>query len=83
MLSNITVLILAVFCCIWGAFCFIKGYNMGAKEAKKPEIKVETPKRKIEKAKTNKKLAEKQRKVNTLLENIDKYDGSSIGQKEI
>jgi hypothetical protein len=82
-LSNITILVLAIFCPIWGGFCFIKGYNLGAKETKKPEIKVESPKKKIEKAKTDKKMAEKQKKLNTLFENIDAYDGSSIGQKEI
>nr|DAD84143.1 MAG TPA: hypothetical protein [Podoviridae sp. ctoqT5] len=83
MLSNLTILILAVMTPILSVFCFIKGYNIGAKETGKPEIKVETPKQKIERAKENKKAAENRRRLNTLLENIENYDGSSKGQKEL
>lgn len=83
MLSNLTILILAVMTPILSVFCFIKGYNIGAKETGKPEIKVETPKQKIERAKENKKAAENRSRLNTLLENIENYDGSSKGQKEL
>lgn len=83
MLSNLTILILAVMTPFLSVFCFIKGYNIGAKETGKPEIKVETPKQKIERAKENKKAAENRRRLNTLLENIENYDGSSKGQKEL
>lgn len=82
MLSDITILILAVLTPILSVFCFIKGYNIGARETNKPEIKIETPKQKIEKAKENKKAAENRKRLNTLLENIENYDGSSKGQKE-
>ena len=36
MLSNLTILILAVMTPILSVFCFIKGYNIGAKETGKP-----------------------------------------------
>jgi hypothetical protein len=83
MLSDITILILAVLTPILSVFCFIKGYNIGARETRKPEIKLETPMQKIERAKENKKAAEKRSRLNTLLENIENYDGSSKGQKEL
>lgn len=83
MLSDITILILAVLMPILSVFCFIKGYNIGARETNKPEIKLETPMQKIERAKENKKAAEKRSRLNTLLENIENYDGSSKGQKEL
>lgn len=83
MLSDITIMILAVMTPILSVFCFIKGYNIGARETRKPEIKVETPKQKIERAKENKKAAENRSRLNTLLENIENYDGSSKGQKEL
>lgn len=83
MLSDITILILAVLTPILSVFCFIKGYNIGARETNKPEIKIETPIQKIERAKENKKAAEKRSRLNTLLENIENYDGSSKGQKEL
>ena len=80
MLSDITILILAVLTPILSVFCFIKGY---ARETNKPEIKLETPLQKIERAKENKKAAEKRSRLNTLFENIENYDGSSKGQKEL
>lgn len=83
MLSDITILILAVLTPILSVFCFIKGYNIGARETRKPEIKLETPLQKIERAKENKKASENRRRLNTLLENIENYDGSSKGQKEL
>lgn len=83
MLSNLTILILAVMTPILSVFCFIKGYNIGARETRKPEIKLETPMQKIERAKENKKSAENRSRLNTLLENIENYDGSSKGQKEL
>ena len=83
MLSDITILILAGLTPILSVFCFIKGYNIGARETNKPEIKLETPMQKIERAKENKKAAEKRSRLNTLLENIENYDGSSKGQKEL
>nr|DAP97840.1 MAG TPA: hypothetical protein [Caudoviricetes sp.] len=83
MLSDITILILAVLTPILSVFCFIKGYNIGARETNKPEIKLETPMQKIERAKENKKAAEKRSRLNTLFENIENYDGSSKGQKEL
>lgn len=83
MLSDITIMILSVLTPILSVFCFIKGYNIGARETNKPEIKLETPMQKIERAKENKKAAEKRSRLNTLLENIENYDGSSKGQKEL
>ena len=76
-------MVLAVLTPILSVFCFIKGYNIGARETNKPEIKLETPMQKIERAKENKKAAEKRSRLNTLLENIENYDGSSKGQKEL
>lgn len=82
MLSDITIMILAVMTPLMNVFCFIKGYNIGAKETKKPEIKVETPKQKIEKRKTSKEAEAKRKKMTNLLANIEAYDGSSKGQRE-
>lgn len=83
MLSNLTILILAVMTPILSVFCFIKGYNIGAKETGKPEIKVETPRQKIKKAKENKEAEKKRKYYSTLYENVSNYDGTSKGQKEL
>lgn len=83
MLSDITILILAVMTPILSVFCFIKGYNIGASGTGKPEIKVETPMRKIKRLKESKEAEKKRKYYNTLYENINNYDGSSKGQKEL
>lgn len=83
MLSDITILILAVLTPILSVFCFIKGYNIGAKETRKPEIKIETPIQKIAKIKEDKKAAKKRKYYNTLIENIENHDGFGVGQKEL
>lgn len=82
MLSDVTIMILSVFMPILSIFCFIKGYNIGAKETKKPEIKVETPKQMLERHREDKANEQKRRKRQILLENIDAFDGTSKGQKE-
>ena len=83
MLSDITIMILAVLTPILSVFCFIKGYNIGARETNKPEIKLETPMQKIKKAKENKEAEKKRKYYGTLYENVNNYDGSSKGQKEL
>lgn len=82
MLSEVTILTLAVTMPFISIFCFIKGYNIGAKESKKPEIKVETPKEKREKRKISKEAEIKRKRMTNLLANIEAYDGSSKGQRE-
>lgn len=69
-----TVIILAISCPLVGVFCFIKGYNLKAEKLgetviKPPVLKTEEP--------------EVDEKLQTLLQNIDVYDGSSKGQVEI
>ena len=83
MLSDIAILILAVLTPILSVFCFIKGYNIGAKETRKPEIKIETPIQKSAKIKEDKEAAKKRKYYNTLIENIENHDGFGVGQKEL
>ena len=70
----ITVIILAISCPLVGVFCFIKGYNLKAEKLgetviKPPILKSEEP--------------EVDERLQTLLHNIDAYDGSPKGQVEI
>lgn len=83
MLSNITILILSVMMPILGIFCFIKGYNIGAKETRKPEIKVESPRKAIARRKKESESEAKIRRQQLILQNIENYHGDSTGQKEI
>lgn len=83
MLSDITIMILAVMTPVLSVFCFIKGYNIGAREQNKPEIKVETPKKAIENRKKSKEAEAKYKRFQSIMENIENYQGDCTGQREI
>lgn len=69
------VLILALSYPIMGYFCFTKGYNIAAQD--KPKIEsVKLRRKKIqEPAEIN--------RLNSIMANIDRYDGTTVGQKEV
>lgn len=66
--------------------CFFVGAKVGQTVASGKDIEVPTIKSPLEMVKDHqeKKAYEHERnKINTLLANIDNYDGTSIGQKDI
>lgn len=73
----VAVILLAAGYPLVGYFCFVKGYNLGAKEVHKPQIK--TP---ILPRRPPKESAEVVR-LNKIMENINNYDGTGIGQEEV
>lgn len=82
MIGNITMMV-----CL-GALnivCFFIGAKIGQKvvkgeEIKAPEITIPTPIRDYQK----KKQAEaEQEKIDTIMQNIERYDGTSMGQKDV
>lgn len=78
MLSNITIMILALMTPLLSVFCFIKGYNACASTAEKEKINL--PSIKIKRKSNN--IQENER-ISNLLNNIDIYDGTEKGQKAI
>ncbi len=80
----------AILCATFGIFIlvsFIKGIQIGIKLRKDEPIEVQSPityvKEKIQENKDNKIIEKEQEITQTNLDNIDNYDGSSIGQKDI
>jgi hypothetical protein len=65
--------------------CFFVGAKIGQKvvkgeEIKAPEITIPTPIRDYQR----KKQAEaEQNKIDTIMQNIESYDGTSVGQKDV
>ena len=82
MIGNITMIV-----CL-GALnivCFFIGAKIGQKvvkgeEIKAPEITIPTPIRDYQK---KKQAEEEQKKIDTILQNIETYNGTSAGQKEV
>ena len=68
-------------------FCFIAGAKVGLAVRKGKDIDEEfRPANPIERYKENKVKQEAQKeqdRMNTILENIEAYDGTSFGQKEV
>lgn len=77
-----------VICTIFGVFLilsFVIGARVGQKIVKGEEVKVEMPNpiKAIEKRLETKAIEKEADKLSVMMENIDNYDGTDLGQKEI
>ena len=64
--------------------CFLVGARVGQKVAKGGTVELpKDPVQAIRAAQDRKEAKRKQNKVETMLRNIDKYDGTGFGQEEI
>lgn len=67
-------------------FCLIVGVSIGQKTSKNKEIKINpisAIKQEVKETKEEKKQELKQRQIDTMLKNIDNYDGTGLGQRDI
>lgn len=63
--------------------CFFVGAKVGQSVAIGKEIKTPNPVKAIEKHMIDKEQSKEQEEYRTMMENIDKYDGTGIGQKDV
>lgn len=72
---------------IFNIIAFMLGARLAYQFQNKEEIKMPNPikatKQYIEEFKENKETEKQRKETNIMLENIDNYDGSSAGQKDI
>lgn len=66
-------------------FCFLLGARTSQKAYKKEEIKMPTlnPVKAFQEHTERVEQTKKEKEYNTMLENINNYDGTGLGQKEI
>ena len=72
--------------CFLNMFSLLVGVKIGQSSIKGKEIQlnpVKAVKNEINNTKEEKKQSLQKRKIETMLHNIDSYDGTGIGQKEI
>ena len=72
--------------CGFNLFSFVMGAKIGQMIVKGKEIKVNPVniiKDEIKENKMNKEESLRKRKFNTMWDNIEKYDGTGLGQKQI
>lgn len=78
LLSNIVLAVMPFFA-VW---CFYAGFKLGKTE-RMPEVKIESPKAKVEKRKKTKAQEAELQRLNTLMKNLEAYNGSSEGQQKL
>lgn len=71
---------------LFNLFCLIVGVSIGQKVSKNKEIKINpisAIKQEVKETKEEKKQELKQRQIDTMLYNIDNYNGDGLGQRDI
>ena len=63
--------------------CFFVGAKIGNTVAKGESIETPSPIKAVHEYKEHREQSKRQRKIDTILENIDNYDGTEVGQKDI
>ena len=78
------VLLLTIMCAS-NILCFMIGARVGQKAVKGEEIKLPTvnPMEAVKEHRAKKAQEAEQERVETILRNIESYDGTSYGQKEV
>lgn len=76
-------LLLVVFICLSNIVCLIVGAKVGQKAYRGEEIKLPNPVEKVQTFKESQEHRKEQEAVETMLYNIDVYDGTGLGQKDI
>ena len=79
-MEQILLLAFCLLCCI---ACLIIGVGVGMKASRGEEIKLPNPVQKVQEFKDTREYRKQQDAVETMLYNIDVYDGTGLGQKDI
>ena len=75
--------LLLVVICLSNVACLIVGVNVGLKASRGEEIKLSNPVEKVQSIKDAQEQRKEQEALDTMLHNIDVYNGTSLGQKDI
>lgn len=76
-------LLLVVFICLSNIACLIAGAKVGQKAYRGEEIKLPNPVEKVKSVKETQEYRKEQEALDTMLYNIDVYDGTGLGQRDI
>lgn len=76
-----------IFCMLMMGIFMLLAFLVGVKTAQKVQndetVEIPNPIKIVEEIKEHKEQKEKEKAVDVMLENIDNYDGTGIGQKDI
>ena len=63
--------------------CFMVGAKVGQKVTKNEEVELPSPMKAIREHQSRKEAEQEQRRNDIIMENIERYDGTPNGQKEV
>ena len=76
-------LLLVVFICLSNVVCLIAGAKIGQTASRGEDIKLPNPVEKVKTFKETQEYKKEQEALDTMLYNIDVYDGTGLGQRDI
>ena len=76
-------LLMVVFICLSNVACLIVGTKVGQKAYRGEDIKLPNPVEKVQSFKDSQEYKKEQENLDIMLHNIDVYDGTSLGQKDM
>lgn len=76
-------LLFMVVFCLSNVACLIVGTKVGMKACRGEEIKLPNPVAKVPSFKDSQEYKKEQENLDIMLHNIDVYDGTSLGQKDM
>lgn len=82
MLYDILLVVLVIYVCV-SPYFYAKAVKFGMKIADKPEKAAEEPFFHVPKKKTEPKMSPEEKRRVQILANIERYDGTSLGQEKI
>lgn len=77
------VLLLVCVICLSNIVCLTVGAKIGQKVSKGEEIKIPNPVEKVQSFKETQERKKEQEALDTMMYNIDVYDGTGLGQRDI
>lgn len=75
--------LLVVLICLSNIVCLIAGAKIGQKVYRGEEIKLPNPVEKIQSFKDSQEYKKELKALDTMLHNIDVYDGTGLGQRDV
>ena len=76
-------LLVVLFICLSNVACLVIGAKIGQKAYRGEEIRLPNPVEKAKAFKESQEYKKEQEALDTMMYNIDVYDGTSLGQKDI
>ncbi len=80
---DLTINLMPILWAVLNLISFYLGAKLGQKTSKGEDLTIPTPAKAIDNFIERKEYKKQQEELNTMMDNIDRYDGSANGQKDV